>query len=74
MLRLPRPRLGDPEPRTGLWADAEPDVVGNGGGLVSVAARAGVCAVHAGDLPDRGAADGRSVLAARACGGVVRAA
>jgi hypothetical protein len=58
LLRLPRPRLGDPEPRRGLRADAEPDVIGNGGDLVFVAARAGVRVVHAGDLPDRGAADG----------------
>ena len=74
LLRLPRPRLGNPEPRSRLRANPESDAIDHRGDLVPVAARARVRALHAGDLPDRVAADGRPALAPRARGGVVRAA
>jgi hypothetical protein len=52
MLRLPGPRLGDPEPRPWLWPHTEPDAHRHSGDIVPLAARAHIYPVHAGDIPD----------------------
>jgi hypothetical protein len=71
LLRFPRPGLSDPEPRTRMRANPKPDVNGHRGDLVPVAARTRIRTLHAGHLPNRGAAHGRPALTPCARGIVV---
>lgn len=61
MLRLPGPGLRRAEPRARVRDCAEQDVGGDGVGVGGNAARPGVRAVHAADLPDGGAGFERPV-------------
>jgi len=74
LLRFPRSRFGNSEPRTRLRDHSEPDVVNHRRSLIPVAARARLCPLYADHFSDRGVTDGRLVLAPCARGLVVRVA
>jgi hypothetical protein len=52
LLRFPRPRFSNPEPRTRMRADPKPDVNDHRGSLVSVAARTRIRTLHASHIPN----------------------